>query len=310
MIKGNIKRLKRRLKRFLEHRLTEPLLRFLSRRSLPQLQRWGMSLGALIYRLNTKSAQVTRRNISLVYPELDHEAQEKRIQSSLQETLKTGLELGWCWMAPMDQVLGHVRQIHGLDMVKSIHESDNGIIVLGPHLGNWEIFGLLLNEILPPFSAMYAVPKNLVLEPIIFEGRCRSGMTMVPANMKGVAHLLKKLKAGEAVGNLPDQEPDDRSSGIFAPFMGVEALSPKLVSRLISKTGAKVVAGFAERLPDGQGFDIHFIAADDGIYSTDEREAITAMNRTVEQLVAIAPEQYQWEYKRFKARPEGEGKIY
>lgn len=135
-------------------------------------------------------------------------------------------------------------------------------------------------------------------------------MKLAPANMKGVAQMLKLLKAGEMVGNLPDQEPDDRSGGVFAPFMGVETFSPKLVTRLISKTGAKVVAGFAERLPDGQGFDIHFIAADAGIYSSDEVEAVTAMNRTVEQLVAKAPEQYQWEYKRFKTRPEGEARVY
>ena len=112
------------------------------------------------------------------------------------------------------------------------------------------------------------------------------------------------------VGKLPDQEPDDRSGGVFAPFMGIQAFSPKLVTRLISKTGAMVVAGFAERLPNGEGFNIHFIDADEGIYSREDIEAVTAMNRTVETLVSMAPEQYQWEYKRFKRRPKGEKKLY
>lgn len=305
-----MKKIKRQLKRFLQQKLTAPLLRFLSQQPLSRLQRWGRWLGSLLYRLNGRSAQITRINIARVYPDLPVAEQEARVKASLQQTINTGLEFGWCWLAPMDQVLGKIRHIHGMEVIDAVKASGKGGIVLGPHLGNWELFGHLLNDQLAPFSAMYAVPDNPVLEPIIFQGRSRSGMTMVPANLKGVAHLLKKLKEGAMVGNLPDQEPDDASGGIFAPFMGIDAFSPKLVTRLIRKTDARVVAGFARRLPNGEGFDIHFIAADEGIYSSDDYEAISAMNRTVAQLVALAPEQYQWEYKRFKTRPEGENRFY
>lgn len=304
-----MKKIKRQLKRFLEQKLTGPLLRFLSRQPLPRLQRWGRWLGTLAYRSNSRSAQITRQNIALAYPQLSAGEQEQRVKLSLQETLKTGLEFGWCWMAPMDQVLAKVRKVEGLEVLQRAHDAGNGVIFLGPHLGNWELLGHLINQHYP-FSVMYAIPKNPSLEKIIVDGRTRAGMKLAPANMKGVAQMLKLLKAGEMVGNLPDQEPDDRSGGVFAPFMGVETFSPKLVTRLIGKTGAKVVAGFAKRLPDGEGFDIVFIDADPGIYSTDDTEAVTAMNRTVEQLVAMAPEQYQWEYKRFKTRPEGQKRFY
>lgn len=304
-----MKKIKRRIKRFLEQRFTASLLRFLSRQPLSRLQRWGAWLGAIAYRRNTKSAQITRKNIAAVYPGLPVSEQEARVKRSLQETMKTGMEFGWCWIAPMDRILDSVRQIHGLEVLQKAHAAGNGVIFLGPHLGNWELLGHLINQHYP-FSVMYAIPKNSALEKTIVEGRTRAGMKLAPANMKGVAQLLKLLKAGEMVGNLPDQEPDERSGGVFAPFMGVETFSPKLVTRLISKTGARVIGGFAERLPDGEGFDIHFIAADAGIYSTDDTEAVAAMNRTVEQLVAMAPEQYQWEYKRFKTRPEGEKRFY
>ena len=304
-----MKNIKRRLKRFLEQKLTGPLLRFLSRQPLSRLHYWGRLLGNLMYRNNSKSARITRKNLSLVYPDLTPEQLEDKVRLSLQETMKTGLEFGWCWMAPMDQVLSKVRRVEGLEVLQQAHEAGKGVIFLGPHLGNWEFLGHLINQHFP-FSVMYAIPKNPALEKIIVEGRTRAGMKLAPANMKGVAQMLKLLKAGEMVGNLPDQEPDDRSGGLFAPFMGVNTFSPKLVTRLIGKTGGKVVAGFARRLPDAEGFDIVFIDADAGIYSTNEVEAVTAMNRTVEKLVAMAPEQYQWEYKRFKTRPEGEKRFY
>lgn len=304
-----LKKTKRRIKRFLERHLTGVLLRFLSRRSLVRLQKWGAWLGATMYRKNAKSARITRKNLSLAYPQHDDALLEQQVRLSLQETMKTGMELGRYWLAPMDEILSDVREVYGLEEIKELYQQGQGVIVLGPHLGNWELFGHYINEQFV-FSAMYAPQDNKELEAIIYQGRCRAGMDMVPANLKGVASLLKSLKKGGIVGNLPDQEPDDRSGGVFAPFMGVEAFSPKLVTRLISKTGAKVVAGFAKRLPDGQGFDIIFIDADEGIYSQDEREAVTAMNRTVETLVAMAPEQYQWEYKRFKTRPKGEKRFY
>lgn len=262
-----------------------------------------------MYRTDSRAARISRKNLSLVYPELNAVELETKIRASLCETMKTGFELGWCWMAPLDQVLAKVKDVYGLEELKQAYSEGNGVIVMGPHLGNWELFGHYINHHFT-FSAMYAPQNKEALDQIIYEGRCRAGMKMVPANLKGVAALLKSLKQGGIVGNLPDQEPDDPSGGVFAPFMKVDALSPKLVTRLIEKTGAKVFAGFAERLPNGEGFNIHFIDADDGIYSKDDVEAVTAMNRTVEALVAMAPEQYQWEYKRFKSRPEGENRFY
>jgi len=34
------------------------------------------------------------------------------------------------------------------------------------------------------------------------------------------------------------------------------------------------------------------------------------MNRTVEQCIRMAPEQYQWSYKRFRQRPDGSRNPY
>lgn len=282
------------------------LLAFCARQPLARLHRMGGWLGRVLYRLGGRSVDVTRINIALCYPQLNHAEKEQLIQQSLQETMRCGLEFGWCWQAEMTTVLSAIKSVQGLASLQQAHAVGKGVIVLGPHLGNWELFGHYVNQHYP-FSVMYAEPKIVELSSVMIQGRCRAGMTLAPANLKGVAQQLKRLQKGEAIGILPDQEPDDRSGGVFAPFMGIEALSPKLVTRLIAKTGAQVVAGFAKRLPNGEGFDIHFIAADPAIYSEDEVEAVTGMNRMVEQLLALAPEQYQWEYKRFKSRPN-EGK--
>ena len=39
-------------------------------------------------------------------------------------------------------------------------------------------------------------------------------------------------------------------------------------------------------------------------------DSLKALNQEVEKLILKCPEQYQWSYKRFKTRPEGEAKFY
>ena len=62
---------------------------------------------------------------------------------------------------------------------------------------------------------------------------------------------------------------------------------------------------FAKRLSKNQGYQIIVEAADEQIYSDNIDESAAALNRTVEKSVNKAVEQYQWEYKRFRKRPDG-----
>jgi KDO2-lipid IV(A) lauroyltransferase len=78
-----------------------------------------------------------------------------------------------------------------------------------------------------------------------------------------------------------------------------------LLSRLARKTGAAVVFSFSERLPGGDGFRMHWLEAPEGIDAEDPEVAAAAVNRGVEACVGICPDQYQWSYKRFEARPDG-----
>ena len=66
-----------------------------------------------------------------------------------------------------------------------------------------------------------------------------------------------------------------------------------------------MVTGYAERLPRGRGFDLHYLPADEEIASTDLARSAEALNREVERCIRQKPEQYMWSYKRFRMRPPG-----
>jgi KDO2-lipid IV(A) lauroyltransferase len=207
------------------------------------------------------------------------------------------LELGHAWMAPPEKVEASILAVHGRDKLDSARAEGRGVIVLAPHFGNWEVLNFWLSSHFP-FTAMYEPPKIAGLEPIIRHGRERMGAKLVPTNPRGVAALLKALKRSEAIGILPDQEPD-WGSGVFAPFYGRDSYTATLLPKLVARTQARVVTGVALRIP-GKGFEIHFLDADERVYSADDTESATGVNASVEASIALDPAQYQWEYKRYR----------
>jgi len=141
------------------------------------------------------------------------------------------------------------------------------------------------------------------MEPFLLRARGALDVEQVRAEGAGVRTLYKRPQSGGAVGILPDQQPR-QGEGEFAPFFGVEALTMVLVSRLAQRTNANVLFAFAQRLPNGVGYDIHLLAAPDSVADTDLRVACTALNRGVEDCARIAFDQYQWHYKRYSLRPD------
>ena len=121
----------------------------------------------------------------------------------------------------------------------------------------------------------------------------------MPTNQRGVAVLFKYLRAGNAVCILPDQIPNRRDRGCMAaPFFQQPALTMTLAHQLQRKTHCVILAATALRV--GKGFALYFYTSPKAIYSGDALQSVTAMNTLIEHCVRRAPEQYQWEYRRFR----------
>ena len=235
------------------------------------------------------------------------EKSEKEIAAlsrlSLINTAATALEMGKCWLPDISKTLSLVVETEGESDFNSAYESGNGIVLLAPHLGNWEVFGFKLCDTISS-TWLYQPPKYPALDRLITRTRSRNGINMAPTNRSGVAQVFKALKQGQLVGVLPDQVPPDEG-GSYAPFFGVSAFTMTLVSKLVQKSDVRVFCGFAKRLPDARGFKVIVKEADKGIYSDDIETSVAALNKSVEQSVKEAVEQYQWEYKRFRKQPDG-----
>jgi len=286
------------------------VLGLLSLMPLRASQGLGCWLGNRLWRKGDRAKMTfqTRRNISRCFPGMDEDARDALVHESLQQTGCSLCEMGMAWLWPARRTLKKIRHIHNAELLESALSQGKGVILIAPHLGNWEVLNLWLSAHYT-FTAMYKPPRLKLMDDLIKRMRARLGTRMAPADTRGVRMVMKALRRGEMVGILPDQEPE-ASGGIHVPFFGNSALTMKLLPQLAAQTGAVVVCGYAERLPHAQGFDLHFRMADTEINSKDLQQAATAMNRSVEACVRELPAQYQWEYRRFSHQPAGEPRFY
>ncbi|WP_151670996.1 lysophospholipid acyltransferase family protein [Nitrincola schmidtii] len=277
---------------------------------LKYAQKFGAFLGSRMYQKGAKNKmyQHTKSNIELCFSELTEQEKQLLIKESLEQTGQSVSEMGMSWLWPVNKTLKKIKKVNNEEVITQGIEAGKGVILIAPHLGNWEILNLYLSNRYT-FTAMYKPPKQKQLDELIKRMRARLGTDMAPANVQGVRKVMKALKRGEMVGILPDQEPEIEG-GIFVDFFNTPALTMKLLPQLAAQTGATVVCGYAKRLPNAEGFEIFFSEADPEIATKDIHVAASAMNRSVERCVKELPSQYQWEYKRFNTRPEGGAKIY
>lgn len=283
------------------------LVKAMARLPLGLLRALGYLLGTLVWWMNGRSAKVTRINIGLCFPELSPAEQNLLCKQSLRETAKTAAEAGAIWRNSWNWLDSKIVAKEGDDLLRSKLAAGKGVLVLAPHHGNWEVVAPYLASV-ANLTAMYQPLDNPRMDELVLAGRSKLNITMAPTNRKGVMMLFKALQGGTIVGILPDQVPGKDAGGEIAPFMGQPANTMTLVHGLIQRTGCAVCSCYAERVPGG--FKIIVMEADDSIYSPDQQESVTGLNKSVEACVRRAPAQYQWEYKRFNRLPAEYPKVY
>ena len=261
----------------------------------------GRGLGWLVLTLELSHVQITRVNLRLCYPELSADAIEQLCKQHMLHLGQVFLETPRLWDSSAEWLESKILSVEGLDLLKEALADESGTVLVCPHQGNWEVVGPWITQY-TKLTILYDPPKIASLGRWIKISRERSGATLVPASIRGVAALTKALKRGETTGILPDQQPA-LESGIVVPFMGVPALTMTLVTNLVKRSNSRALLVAALREPGG--WKLHFLPVSEQLYSEDQVTAISALNDDVARIVALAPAQYQWEYKRFRRQPDG-----
>lgn len=201
---------------------------------------------------------------------------------------RTILELPWLWSRSPDALADRVR-CADLAVLEAAEAEGRGILFLTPHLGAFDATARWYAG-RAPITVMFREPHKSWLRPLVHRSRNVDGMRAVPAAMAGVRGMLRALRAGEAVGILPDQVPGE-GEGEWAPFFGEPAWTMTLPQRLARTSGAAVILAVGEQIPGG--WRLH-------LWRFDGEPAPSALNGWMEGLILRWPDQYLWGYNRYK----------
>ena len=255
----------------------------------------GSLMGRIAFRLNGRAVRTTGINIGLVYPDATPKAQQRLVRDSIRHTAMTVLEAVAIWTWSLPRLSALVRSVEGEHLLRD-RAPDRGLLVLILHHGNWEFIGYYLNTV-GQLAPLYEQPKSPVVDAALRAARARLGNRSAPGSVGGLRQLLNELRAGGMVAVLPDQVPT-AGSGVSAPFFGRDVLTMTLVCKLLQRVDVDVVMATAVRVRGG--FTIRIAELDEEIRDADPARSARAMNAAIEVAVGPDPEQYQWEYKRFR----------
>jgi len=278
--------------------MTKFILTFFSILPIKINHLFGYLIGRCLYFFNTKSKKIVTKNLDLCFPELNVKARHNLTKNTLIETGKTLSESGFIWLNSFDHNASHVHKILG----KGCAQEDGPIIFLTPHFGCWELTARMISRF-RPVTFLYKPLKSSKEEAFLLSMRAQHDLFMAPANKKGIFNLQRVLFAQGAVGILPDQDPGEQG-GILSPFFGHNAQTMTLLTKLARKNNAKVVLAWSERLPWGGGYELNFQTVNVLSESGNLEDDMVLMNKVIEDLVKTKPEQYLWNYKRFKSETD------
>jgi len=193
-------------------------------------------------------------------------------------------------------------QWSGAHLIDEALAAGRGIVFLTPHLGCFEATAQGYASRYGPITVLYRPARKAWLRPLVDSARSRRNLFTAPTTLAGVKQMLKALRAGQAVGLLPDQVPPD-GLGVWAPFFGRPAYTMTLSARLARQTGAQVLLAWGERLAWGRGYRIHLRPWTAELPAQAEAAA-AQVNAGMEALIRECPAQYLWGYARYKT-PRG-----
>ncbi len=193
----------------------------------------------------------------------------------------------------------------GEALIDAARAQGRGIVFLTPHLGCFEATAQGYAARYGLVTVLYRPARKAWLRDLVDTSRARANLATAPTTLAGVKQMVRALRAGEAVGLLPDQVPP-AGQGVWAPFFGQAAYTMTLSARLAQQGDTVLLLIWGERLSWGRGFRIH-VRAWPGELAADPRVAAGQVNAAMERLIRECPAQYLWGYARYKQPASGAG---
>jgi KDO2-lipid IV(A) lauroyltransferase len=257
---------------------------------------FGLAVGALGVR-----ARVARENLARAFPETPAGEREAILAGHYRELGRVALEyprIPDLVRLPDGEV---VAGVDGIENFEAARGAGRGALMVSGHFGLFELMGGWMAQ-RHPVSFLVKPLSNPRVERWIRSIRERAGAELINTG-SGTRGVLRALQRNRWVCILADQ--DARREGVFVPFFGVPASTPRGPAAIALRTGVPIIMAFIERQADGR-HRLEFqppLALPPAGDPDPERTLTAAHVRALEERIRRRPDQYFWLHKRWKTAP-------
>ncbi len=271
------------------------------------------AIGRAAFRLDRRHRQRAVRHVRLAFPQWDDGHVMEIARRSCERFAQLAVEMIFMpRRIRKDNYEEHLVRKDPLSALPMFKARVPMVLVTG-HFGNWEAIGYFFSLEGHAIAATARPLDNPLINDWVLGVRRSRGLNVIEKWDNADVKIIEAIRNREAVGFIADQNGGKR--GVFVPFFGRLASTPKTVGLLAMNMKLPVLCGYARRIePDRLKYEIaptDIIRPEDWADKTDPLHYITARYVwAIEQMVREHPDDYLWMHRRWKSRPrfELEGK--
>src|SRR5215510_4222694 len=180
---------------------------------------FGLLIARIGYRVLGRLRKVALRNSEIAFPQMDQEQRTRLVKGCFDNL---GRMLGEVSQFPratpkkLEKLVEFDFDPDDLAAYEAERAKGRGVILAGPHLGNWEIGVFAYSAIREPLNYLARPIDNPEVEDLVAGIRAKFGNRAI--NKTNSVHLaMEILRSGGILGVLPDVNVQEKD-GVFVPF--------------------------------------------------------------------------------------------
>jgi Kdo2-lipid IVA lauroyltransferase/acyltransferase len=297
------------IKRAVRSFLIRQLLRVLGLLPLGPALALGGAAGRLAHRLAGGTRRLALTHLAQAFPEKTPAEREAIARDMFVHLGRSATELASVrWY---DRRLDQYVEVTPPRLLAEVMGRGRGMVFVTGHLGSWELLARRIARAGVPNAVIAKSRGDRALNAMAERFRAAGGVTTLWREDPDTGRaIIRTFRSGKALGILIDQ--DTRVQGVFVPFFGRLAFTPRAAADFAIRFGAPVVVGTIHR-KGPRPADGHLLELTEVSFSSDppdrEVEAVrltAACTAILEDAIRRHPGEWVWMHERWRTRPADE----